>query len=371
MANSKLSALTSASFAGGDLIYIVQGGNSRKASIGARAAALLDDTGQTQALTTLGGTTVGRGVFTAATAAAALTALGIPAFPQTVLDDTGQTTVLTTLGGTSIGRTVFRASTAWTALASLGVGRGTDLASAATLNLDSIDSLLVNVTGVVTVTAVTLTSTHWRIVRATGAFQITAGASLIVNGSTTVNMTTVAGDLLLFEGYDTGVVRVWLIGNSGRGILPGLGSASQLLRVNSGGSALEYFTAAATQAEQETGTSTSAFVTPGRQQFHASAAKFWGYVTVSAGTPTLQTSYNVTSITDTGTGLLTVTIATDFSSANWPAFVTGNEGTQYPTWTTNSKAVGSILLQATYRASGTTDTFIDPDSWEFGGFRDQ
>lgn len=119
--------------------------------------------------------------------------------------------------------------------------RGSDLASAGTLDLDSIDSLLVNVTGTTTVTAVTLTSGHWRIVRATGAFQITAGASLIVNGSTSVNFTTIAGDLLFFEGYGSSVVRVWLISGAGRSVLPALGTASQQLRVNSGATALEYF----------------------------------------------------------------------------------------------------------------------------------
>lgn len=98
MSNAKLSALTSAAFAGGDLVYIVQGGNSRKATIGARAAALLDDTGETQALTTLGGTTVGRSLFRAVSVAAALTALNVSAFAQTYLDDTGATTFRSTTG---------------------------------------------------------------------------------------------------------------------------------------------------------------------------------------------------------------------------------------------------------------------------------
>lgn len=89
--------------------------------------------------------------------------------------------------------------------------RGSDLASASTLDLDSIDSLLLNVTGTTTVTAVTLTSGHWRIVRATGAFQMTASASLIVNGSTSVNYTTAAEDFLLFEGYGSSVVRASLL----------------------------------------------------------------------------------------------------------------------------------------------------------------
>ena len=73
----------------------------------------------------------------------------------------------------------------------------------------------------------------------------------------------------------------------------------------------------ATQAEQEAGSATDKLVTPGRQHNHPSAAKHWGYVLVSGGVPTLTSSYNITSITDTATGRMVVTIATDFSSVNW------------------------------------------------------
>lgn len=93
--------------------------------------------------------------------------------------------------------------------------RGTDLASAATLDLDSIDTMFLDITGAVTVTAVTLTDGHSRRARATGAFLLTASASLVVNGSTSSNYTTTAGDLLFFEGYATGVVRVWAISGGG------------------------------------------------------------------------------------------------------------------------------------------------------------
>jgi hypothetical protein len=71
---------------------------------------------------------------------------------------------------------------------------------------------------------------------------------------------------------------------------------------------------AATQAEQETGTSTTVYVSPGRQQFHASACKAWVVWGISS---TIAASYNVASITDTGTGDWTIVIDTDFSSANY------------------------------------------------------
>ena len=70
----------------------------------------------------------------------------------------------------------------------------------------------------------------------------------------------------------------------------------------------------AVQAEMEAGTDVLRAVTPGRLHFHPAACKCWG---MAAGAGTLTTSYNTTSITDTGTGRLGVTIATDFSSANY------------------------------------------------------
>jgi hypothetical protein len=45
-----------------------------------------------------------------------------------------------------------------------------------------------------------------------------------------------------------------------------------------------------------------------------SHVRFWAKVGVSGD---IAASFNVTSVTDDGPGVLTVTIATDFSSANW------------------------------------------------------
>lgn len=91
------------------------------------------------------------------------------------------------------------------------VARGADIASASTLNLDAEPSFTANITGTTTVTAVTLTAGQWFIARAVGAFQFTASSSLIVNGSTTQNYTTAADDLLMFWGFTSSVVRVWII----------------------------------------------------------------------------------------------------------------------------------------------------------------
>lgn len=97
-----------------------------------------------------------------------------------------------------------------------------------------------------------------------------------------------------------------------------VGTAGQVFTSNGAG-ALPGFsdpTAAATQAEQETGTSTVTYVSPGRQQFHPSAAKVWCYFTTIAATSILS-SYNVTSLTDNGTGNTRVNFTTSFSTANF------------------------------------------------------
>jgi hypothetical protein len=60
-------------------------------------------------------------------------------------------------------------------------------------------------------------------------------------------------------------------------------------------------------------------VTPGRQHYHPSAAKAWLQFAVSGGTPTINTSCNVASLTDHGTGDFTVNFTTAFSSVNYAA----------------------------------------------------
>lgn len=77
----------------------------------------------------------------------------------------------------------------------------------------------------------------------------------------------------------------------------------------------------AVQSEMETGTDATRAVTPGRQHFHASAAKAWLRWQVNG---TVDASYNITSVTDNGTGNWSIVIATDFSSANYALSLSGN-----------------------------------------------
>jgi hypothetical protein len=127
----------------------------------------------------------------------------------------------------------------------------------------------------------------------------------------------------------------------------------------------------ATQAEQETGTDLTRAVVSGRQHFHPSAAKAWGVVTYSGGTPTLQTSFNISGITDQGTGDLTVTFDVDFSSVNYVVVAWSESDSTAQLQTSvlrqGTKAAGSFRLQnSTY-----ADNSKDPPSISFVCFGDQ
>jgi hypothetical protein len=125
--------------------------------------------------------------------------------------------------------------------------------------------------------------------------------------------------------------------------------------------------AAATQAEQETGTSVLVATTPGRQHFHPSAAKAWGKFTQSS--TTIEIGYNIASVADTGAGIMTVTIATDFSGADYAIAVTVvTLSDQFAKVDSSSApAAGSFVMEC-YDADSTIS---DPsDSWMVACFGD-
>jgi hypothetical protein len=165
------------------------------------------------------------------------------------------------------------------------------------------------------------------------------------NVSVLANATLLAGEMLLFDGAK------WLHYDTNGALYPSVGNA-------------------ATQADMEAGTATNKFVTPQGVNWHPGACKFWCNVTGGA-TPALQASWNVTSIADTGVGRMTVTIATDFSSANWCAQVavfqnttSADEGIA----NIDSKAAGT--MEAGCRIA--TPVFADPPiGYDVCGFGDQ
>jgi hypothetical protein len=124
--------------------------------------------------------------------------------------------------------------------------------------------------------------------------------------------------------------------------------------------------AVATQADQETGTSTTTAVSPGRQHFHQSAAKLWLKCDHSGNLAS--PSYNITSVTDTGAGVVTVTIATDFSDADYAVNVT--VGTAVGVCVPNtSQAVGSFVINAYNTGTGAAqDSILGYYAVAFGDF---
>lgn len=113
-------------------------------------------------------------------------------------------------------------------------------------------------------------------------------------------------------------------------------------------------------------------VTADVQHFHPGMAKFFAVATVSGAVPTLVASYNVTSITDTATGRLGITIANDFSSANWCCLSTQESDATTALRTTcvaqGTKLAGSVEIIG---RNGDGSALNDPASWMVAGFGDQ
>jgi len=133
--------------------------------------------------------------------------------------------------------------------------------------------------------------------------------------------------------------------------------------------------AIAAQADMETATSIILAVTPGRQQSHPGHPKFWAKFGVSGN---LLDSYNVASVSDDGTGLATVTIATDFSSANWVCHVTVERAAtalavanaRESRIRSAGQAAGTVQVEC-YDHTAATALAADPTSWYVTGLGDQ
>lgn len=214
--------------------------------------------------------------------------------------------------------------------------KGADIASASTIDLDAATGNLIDVTGTTTINAITLSAGRERVVRFTGALTLTHGASLVLLGGASI--VTAAGDFAVFRGYASSVVRL-----------------ESYARAAS--APLSY----ATQAQQETGTSAVAAVTPATQQFHPSAPKAWVQYDSAGGRTS---SYNVTSVTDNGTGNLSPVWGTDFSSTAY-AMVCSAEAAHSATGSTSFAAqalpVGRLAGShniATYRQSDFAQTDV-------------
>lgn len=123
--------------------------------------------------------------------------------------------------------------------------------------------------------------------------------------------------------------------------------------------------AAAAQSDQETGTSTTTYVSPGRQQFHPSADKAWGYVTYSGGAPTLAANYNCTGVVDNSIGDITFFMDTDMSSVNYATgAIAHSPGTAH---ITNIYGIGTAGFRVlVFDAAGTPADPAAVSAWAKG-----
>lgn len=202
-----------------------------------------------------------------------------------------------------------------------------DVVSATTTAIGAVNSTTVRITGTVTITGFgTIKAGIGRWVQFAAALTLTHDATkLILPGA--ANITTAAGDCAYFESEGSGNWRCFSYFRASeqpatqatttvRGVVELATNAETQSLADTSRAITPSNVAAliAAQSDQETASSTALFVTPGRQQFHPSAAKGWVKFSVAAA---INASYNVTSITDNGAGDWTVVWATDFSSANY------------------------------------------------------
>ena len=190
--------------------------------------------------------------------------------------------------------------------------------------------------------------------------QSTPSANLPMNANKLTGLAagTSAGDSVRYDEvqYVSGVAAI--------------GTSGQVLTSNGSGapSFQNVAVTAATQAEMEAATSNSVAASPLNTKWHPGVAKVW--IKAAADGTSISASYNVTSITDDGTGSITVTIATDFSSANY-AITTFGAGAN-----SNLAQLNYITAQAagsfSARCLNPNSTDKDPQfAWFFACFGDQ
>lgn len=138
-----------------------------------------------------------------------------------------------------------------------------------------------------------------------------------------------------------------------------------------GSSWVQLLTRPASQSDMEAGTSALKTVTPSVVKHHPGVAKFWACVTISGTTPTLAASYNVTSVSRVSSGVYTITIDADFSSANYAvmAMSEANSGNNNRTSSVQfgTRTAGSVQL----RFEDSSFNSNDPPSFYVVGFGDQ
>ncbi len=197
------------------------------------------------------------------------------------------------------------------------------------------------------------------------------GGTLNAIGNVTLGTAGSVKGAALFSGNTSGVVTVQSAAAAGTWSFTwptDAGTNSYVLQTN--GSGVTSWTAAAgtpaTQAEQESASSTSVVVTPGRQKHHPSAAKAWAKFGVAGD---VVASSGVTSVADSATGSATITWSTAFSTtADYVVQVTIQNGPGGLIGLCGSQGATSCVINA---VSDFSTTYADPVYYHVVAFGDQ
>jgi hypothetical protein len=213
----------------------------------------------------------------------------------------------------------------------------------------------------------------------TGAFTfnlITAGNSAIEIGRTDGNSSSPLIDFhsgATATDFDARIIVTGGNGSSGNGTMAITAAGGLTI----GGSSVLSTASFASQAQMEASTGT-VVVAPNNIQFHPSSVKTWANIGVSGGTPFTQIVYNVSSISDTGVGIVAINMTTAFSGT-WRVGATimdtGQSTSASGILSTNIRQSNIFTTGVLLNAYGSGQTgggsFIDPQEWHMSGLGDQ
>jgi len=198
--------------------------------------------------------------------------------------------------------------------------------------------------------------------KGTGTVDITGAALTVGNGATG------AGELRLLEDSDNGTNYMGFkspaaVTTSLSLVLPdGDGTSGQYLSTNASGTlAWSSVVSQANQTAMEAETNEDTYVAPDMVRYNPGVAKAWLNYNQS-GSPAITGSYNITSVTDEGTGVFSVIIATDFSDATYTVAACAGPAAN------TSVAVICSLQTSTPLAAGIADFQVNNSSGTLGDY---
>lgn len=185
---------------------------------------------------------------------------------------------------------------------------GSTIASSSTVDLSTADGHTIPISGTSTVTSYgTEVSGIEYLLTATGAHVIKNSSALALPGA--ADITTASGDYWLVESKGSGNwVVPFFTRASGQPLVAGTAGNG----VSVTGALISVITG--TQTQMQSATLTSVLATPGNMQYHPGVAKAWINFNGSAS-PSINASYNISSITRTGTGIYQVAFVTPFAGS--------------------------------------------------------